>query len=385
MAGVSFDRTVENQEIIDLLKLTRNLVMKKKTLDVVTQRHHYPVMNQWFRDDRIQLEGSTMVEKIIVLDNDGTAQAQHVRPFQAIQPSVSDVTAKMTYPLRRLTGHWSIERNEVLACRGEAQLVNIQSVRRATMQAHIANTLEKRGFRAPTDSTDDLNPNGIPYYLPKISTTDAADTTKEAGGHNCHSITYDDGSSTTSTCLGIDASAEKYKLWRSWGGRWKHDNILDDFDAEDVERMISMHMDLHFEVPKNATEWASQEFDQYKAHTTKKLLLAFERYVGKNNDNLGADLGRWSGQTVVKGTPVQWTEELDSWVNADGNVSHTFLLLNHAYFNVAIMEGDYFRPTGPMNDVQTHDVFTNFEDLQYQFIITNRRYCGGRLDVEPMT
>jgi hypothetical protein len=387
MAGISFDRALESQDIIDLLKVTRNLFPDKykNTVQVITQRHHWPVLNQWFRDDRMDIQSGTMVENVVSFDNDGTARVRAVRPFQRIQPGVSDVTAKMTIPLRSITGDWSIEHHEVLANREPSRLVKLDAMRKAEMQASIANFLEQRGWKCPTDTSDDLNPYGIPYYLPKISTTDAADATKEAGGHNGQTITFDDGATTTTTCIGIDASQEKYKLWRSWCGRWANDDILNKFDDDDINRIVSMHMDLRFEVPSNATDWMQGQYDNYRAYTSKKLLLAFEARARQNNDSLGADLGRFSGQTVIKGTPVQWVEEIDTWVNSDSSPAYTLVLINHDYWKVLILDGDNFRESGPIrNGVEAHDVYTSFTDLTYQFAPFNRQRCGGRLDVEPM-
>ena len=108
MAGVSFDRALESQDIIDLLKCVRNNFPTKSTVDVLTQLHMYPAINKLMKANRVNLVGGTMIEESVILDNNGTAQAKFVRPYERITPATSDVAAKMSYPLRTLTGWWTI-------------------------------------------------------------------------------------------------------------------------------------------------------------------------------------------------------------------------------------------------------------------------------------
>ena len=386
MAGVSFDRALESQDVIDLLKCVHNNFPTKSTVDVLTELHMYPAINKLMKANRVNLVGGTMVEQTVILDNNGTAQARFVRPYERITPSTSDVAAKMSYPLRLLTGWWAISKDEILACRGPEALVNIRNKNKAVGQANMANLIEQRFWKCPDSSTDDVNWYGIPYYLPLISTTNAADATKEAGGHNGTTITYGDGNTTT-TCVGIDASVERYKLWRSYQARWYHDSPDADFsDPEDVNRVVDMKMQLRFETPANATEWTSGQFDDYQGYTTRKMLLRMNYAARVNNDSLGADLAKFAGQVVIGGVPVRWIEALDSFVNSDGDPAHPLYLINHSYLQMTAREGDYFVEDGPKDGgPEQHRVYTTLIDVTGMPATDNRRYLGGVISAEPMT
>jgi len=385
MPGVSFDRPVETQALIDLLKLTRDHYREdyKTTIDVLTDRHDWPVMNQWFRPDNVEMwPDGTMYKDVVFFDREGNATSRHVRPYTRDEVSISDAIGTITIPLRRLTDNWAIEKTEDLINSGPSRIFKIDSARKLQMQIGIARHLTERAFKAPASSTDDLNPYGIPYYLPPITTTQAAVDTQ---GHQGYTITYEDGTTTT-TCAGIDASDSDYNLWRSYNARWYHDDILNDFDDEDVQRIIRMLRHLRFRAPLNADAWRNGEYDFRQAYTSEDLLDAMEKKARQNNDSLQADLGKFSGQVVIKGVPLEWNEVIDTWTNSDGDASHTLLVVNHNYFKPVVLEGRLFAESEPKDGgIEYHDLIVTFTDLCYNYLCTNRRMAGGRIDVEPMT
>jgi len=388
MAGVSYDisSTIlsEQQAETDLLKLTREHYAEdyKSTSDVLTSRHNWEVINRWFAPGNVVMwtEGSTFTDTVF-FDRDGNVRTRHVRPWTRDQIDANNAIGKVTIPLRKLTDNWTIERTEKLLNKGAAQVFALDKDRKMQMQIGIAKTLEERAFKCPDSSSDDLYPYGVPYYLVPITTTQAAADTQD---HQGVTITFGDATTTT-TCAGIDASASDYSLYSSYNARWYHDDILNDFGEEDVKRIVRMLRRLKFDAPTNAEAWRKGTYDYQRFHTTEALIETMEERARANNDSLQADLGKFSGQVVVKGVGLTWNEEVDDWTNSDGNTSHTLLAVNSREFKPVVLEGDFFRESDPMIPTDYHNLIVTYTDLSYNFWCLNRRTAGGRIDMEPMT
>jgi len=388
MAGVSFDVSstmlAAEQAQIDLLKITREYYAEesKQTIDVLTSRHDWWATNQLFRPGNVKMwaGGKTFTDEVF-FDRDGNTRTRHVRPYTRDQVDANDAIGKVTIPLRQMTDNWVIERTEFNINTPGKQIFALDSSRKLQMQIGIAKTLEERTFKCPDSSTDDLYPYGIPYYLVPITTTQAAADTQD---HQGQTITYGDATTTT-TCAGIDASDSDFDLFRSYNARYYHDDILNDWGEEDVARVIKMLRRTKFTMPINAEAWKAGDYDYQRFQTTEDLIETMERAARANNDSLQADLGKFSGQVVIKGVGVQWNEEVDGWTNSDGNTSHTLLAVNLNEFKPVVLEGDFFRETGPLTPGDYHRLMVTHSDLCYNFWCCNRRTAGGRIDMEPMT
>jgi hypothetical protein len=128
---------------------------------------------------------------------------------------------------------------------------------------------------------------------------------------------------------------------------------------------------LNFQSPVFVQDSGSGAYRYLRLYTNETVLEALEDRARKNNDALGADVGRYAGATVIKNLPILWAEKLDA------DATNPLYAVNHTHFHPFVMEGDFFRETGPMNSRDQHDVFTTFVDLQFNYICTNRQKGGG--------
>jgi len=364
--GINLDPVVDSNDAFDVLKITLKNYPNRGELTVLQDRHTFPVMNRWFRDDRRVLTGGTAISEQIVIDENGSAKM--VKPREVHEGNTKDVTATLQLPWRGGQGDWDLETREVLMNSGSAKsftrLCSLIKVRRASADLSIANLLEKRGWLAPNSTADDKNPHGMPYWLVPITSAQVA---SDLGGD--HIGTNPVGYTDTA---GIDATAEKYKLWRSYNDVWSNDDSIT--TEEDVRKMTRMHRRLKFQVPMNARDWESEAFSDFQGYVTEARLEGFEERARANNESLGADLAKYCGQTVVKGTPMNWCEDLDD-VSTD-----PMYLINHRHWNVFMLEGDNFTETTTAPDRSQHRVLTTFVDFTFNFMTLNRRLCGGRID-----
>jgi hypothetical protein len=367
-----FDRDISGQQdAIDILKITQDAYPWRGELTVLQDRHDYPVMNRWFGQDKMVVMGGPSVSKDIMIDENGSAE--WVVPYQRTEPNVVDVMAKIIMPWRNVQAYYAIEVSEVLRNRGNSQkLVDILKVRRASAALSLAEQFEKKAWLAPTSTSDNLHPAGIPYWIVPITAAQVAAHLAASESYGAHQ-----GANPTgfSDCAGLDASTDKYHLWRNWNDIW--DGDVSNVTEADVQRIVRMHRHLQFRVPMNATDWASDTYSNYRAYCSEDRLDAFERKARSNNDSLGADLGKFSGAVVVKGTPIEWAEELDS------RTDDPFYMINHKKFRPIVQEGMFLKESDPLVDVSQHKVTVTYVDCELNFFCENRRSGGGVITTDP--
>lgn len=368
MAGINLDAAVDSQSVYDLLKVTLKNYPHKGKLTVLQERHAFPIMNRMFRSDRMFLRGGTAISEKLMIDENGAAKM--VQPFEEHEANVVDVMVTMELPWRQSQVDWSIEKGEILrngsgqfTGRSVVQIVDITKIRRASADLSMANMIEGLGWKAPTSTSDKKNPYGVFYHLPPITTGQVA------VGNSGHIAQNPSGFNDTA---GIDASDDANALWRSYVDLW--DNSTPTITDNDVRKLVRMHRNLRFQVPMNAKDWTSETFSDFQGYVSESRLEAFEEKARANNESLGADLAMFSGQVVIKGTPLSWVQELDD-VSTD-----PFVLLNHNHWNIFVLEGDNFVESVEPGGVRLHRVTTTFTDITWNMGTLNRRLCGGRMD-----
>lgn len=365
--GIDFDPTPDAQTLLDLLKISRKAYPWKGQLDVLQDLHEYPVMNQWFAKNKVQFQAGTAITHNVMIDDNGTFTM--TQPYKKDTTSVKDVMAKMEIPWRLSNAYYIIEYTEINRNRKPEQLVSILKERRAACELSIADGLESKAWLAPATTTDAEEPYGIPYHFPPITSAQVA--ASSGGDHIGQNPLAEDGNAFDDWC-GIDTSTSEYARVRSYCDVWT--NSSGQITEQDVQRIVKMHRHLRFRVPIIATQWQAEAFTNFQGYCGEDLLDAMDIKARANNDSLGADLGRYAGSVVVKGTPVSWVEKLDA------ETTYPFFFINHKHFFPFVMKGDYFREFGPYQHPDYHRVTRTDVDLQFNFGVRNRRLAGGRID-----
>jgi len=366
MPGINIDPVAVTQTPYDIVKVTLAHYPNRSKLTVLQELHDFPFMNRWMDPSRRRTASGIAIAEDVVIDGNGSAKM--VRPFETHVPNVNNVVAKLQVPWRGCQADWSLEKREILQNSGSqaklTQLNKIVKVRRAAADLDLANLLEGRAWQAPNSSSDDLNAHGVPYWLVPITSAQVA---ASAGGNHI-------GANPTgfSDVGGIDASASKYALWKSYADVW--DNNTPTCTENDVRKMVRMHRRLKFRTPKNARDWESDAYSDFQGYLSEARLEAFEEKARANNESLGADLGKFSGQTTVRGTPLSWVEAIDD-ISTD-----PLVLINHRHWHVFCLEGDILEETTVAPSTAQHRVVTTFVDLTFNIVTLNRRLAGGRID-----
>ncbi len=358
--GVDFTdpRELANDTLRDLLKTTLENHPWDGKFETLQKYHDYPICNLWFQQDRVVFDGGTSIVRNVQLAENGSAK--FTRPYEPASPTVADVQGRLRAQWVQATADYSISRQEVLRNRGKSRLIDLLAARRESALADLANLLEEYAWLAPASGGDDLHPMGIPYWLTPITAAQQAAGTYGHQGANPAGF---------SDCGGIDASDADNARWRSYNDAWHSTDGT--VAAEDVVRVTRMLRRLHFRSPLFIHDADSDPYRHVRLYANETILEGLEALARESNDQLGPDLGRFAGATVIKNIPVLWAEQLDT------DVTNPLYAINHAYFSPFVMDGDFFRETGPMNSRDQHDVFTTFVDLQFNFLCTNRQRAGG--------
>jgi len=349
---------VSNEALLDLLKTTQKNLPWDGGFEVLQKHQTYEVINRWFAEDRVESAGGTSIQRNVQITE--TGNAEFVRLYQPTDPNVSDVQAQIDVPWRQVQTHYSIDRRELLRNNGPAGYIKLVKSRRTDAMVDLANLLEERAWQSPPSSSDDLYPYGIAYWIVPITGAQVTAATSGFQGAN---------PSGFSSCGGIDASDSDYARWRSYNDVW--DSTDGTIADADVTKLCTMFRKLRFVSPITVEQLNTPPLSNLRCYASDTTLGSFEDYARENNDNLGTDVGRFAGATVFKNIPILYADYLDD------DASYPFYMINHNYFRPFVLEGDFFRETGPMNDRRQHDVFTTFVDLSFNFVCTNRQRAGG--------
>ena len=368
MVDFTDSRDLENDTLRDLLKTTMANKPWDGKFETLQKYHDYPICNNWFTKDKVTFDGGTRIERAVQVTESGTA---HFTDAYAVEsPAVADLQARIAVEWTQLTDNYSISRTEMSRNRGRAKLIDLVKTKRISAMENIANKLEERAWVSPTSSTDKLNPQGIPMWITPI-------VTSLTYGH-VGSLPYYSGGAAATSCGGIvpTVTDPDSSRWKNYADRWaaaaSFDGTITEDDITKVARMLRR---LRFRTPTFAKDLDNGSYKNLRLYCGEELIEAFENRARANNDSLGADVAKYAGRTLVKGFPLIWAEQLD--YSRGTNTTYPFYAINHAYFKPFVMEGDWFRETGPMNDRAQKDVFTTFVDLQFNFVCINRQRGGG--------
>jgi hypothetical protein len=353
---------ISNSDLIDLQRTTlENL--PNLDFEVALNSQQYNVVNEWFKSDKVQVESGTSIVRNIMLDNSGNAK--HVRLYQKTALNVGDTQSRITAPWVQVQSHYSIERREALRNRKPAMYIDLLKSRRLDGMLALADLLEGRAWVAPENSTDDLNPRGIPYWLSKLlpaAGSGFSATIDVAGAFSGRRVIFNDASVQTNDKGGLNPT--NLSKWRNWADNYTL------IDGDFVKRMRKAFHATNFKSPMLAKDLKEGPSSKFRIYMGLSNLTEFEDLTTKANENLGADLDKFHGITTFRRVPVLYTPQIDN--DADGVIYG----VNHAKFFPMVLDGDWMREGEPMMDVELHNVITTFIDGSYQYFATNIREAG---------
>lgn len=353
-------------QAIDLGKATLEN-FNQDQLEQTLKHNTYPVINQWFKQDKLELDGGDRVESHIQMRE--TGNAAQVRMYETDTPNVNNLNEKIYVEWTHAQTSFSYSTKEIAMNRGnKTRIYNLLKSRRDGAYKELADMIEELAWRTPTDSGDDRNPHGIFAWLCQAT----SDPSEGVGDFTAYTPNYWSDASSLYNAGGLSCSATTNPRWANYYE--DHGGKLDDTLLKRLRRSFRK---TKFQAPMYANQAIDPKsgFSKFRFYTNGTVLDALESFALKSDDSIGADLGKYAGAVIFKGVPFIYTDILDSakqYVYGDDPI----VGVNHEHFYPVCLKGEYFKVSDPMTKVGQHNVLTVYIDLTYAYICKNRRHAG---------
>ena len=352
---------VDIDDLADLIAITID-DLPKQYFEVGWDNQDYEFC-RIYQNERMEIDGGNKIERKVMLDESGNARYR--RLYDTDEPNVQDVLQTIEISWCLIGTNYSWDEFELLQNKNSAKgFIKLIKVRRTDGLWSLANKIEDRAWKTPTNSGDKLYPLGVPYYF---NVKDSTGAINSSSGFVGATIDYQDGSTGTS-CAGIDASSEA--KWRNYAAVYtKVDNAM-------LKAFRLAFMYTKFKAPLFVNDPAQKRNAAKRIYTDFNTCAELmdladqkdDRHSGK--DVLGNIKVDDTGLVYVNRLPVVPIPQLNS-------ASYTPLYcVNFQKFIPVVHDGYWMQEKKPMVDKGQHTTYTVFLDGAHNNLCTNRRESG---------
>lgn len=353
--GVNFNANLpdlDNETLRDLLKAAQEATPWGGKLETLQAYQDHPMVSH-ISAKRMEEQSGTSI--LFHVQNIGSGGTRAVLPYQEDEVNITDSLLRGRAEWAEYATNWGISLEEATMCRGASQIVDMVQARRTDMMMQMADTIEADAWTLPpTSGTPRIC--GIPYTIVPI-------TTGQTAGFN--------GGLPAGFTSVYGLSPTTYSRWKNYNDRWAAAaSFAGVVTASDVTKITRMLRKLNFRSPVFVQNANDTPFADMRMYCGNDLTDGLEERARKNNDNLGNDVARFAGDTVIKNLPVQCVPYLDN------DATYPLVAVNHAYYKFIVHSGWYLREKVQQSPKQ-HNVELTFVDFRGQFCCTNRQRVGG--------
>ena len=353
--------SVKQSDLTDLIALTIN-DLPKQTFEVEWDNQDYEFC-RIYQSERMVIDGGVQIERKVMLDH--TGNAKYRRAFQTDTPQIGNTMHTIKVPWTRIGTDYSWDEFEILQQKNSTKgFISLMKVRRTDGLWSLAELIEERAWQAPTSATDDLYPNGIPYYF-NVKT--AAGAVNASSGFVGATIDYQNGTTGT-ICAGIDASTEV--KWRNYAALYTaiNQSLLLAFRKAFVY--------TSFKSPTFIKDPMDKRVAPKRIYTDFDSAVALQDLADQRDDNhdskdlMGKLIVNDGALTYINRLPVVAISELNG---ADYTPLYT---VDFTKFIPYIHDGYWMKESEPQSDRGQHTTYTVFLDGAHNNLITSRRKSG---------
>ncbi len=262
-------------DIQDLVNLTRGDEGKGRLQNIAMQYTHYPLVGTMFGPDKLKIESGYRIERNLMTRLPDAAWMTGL--YGDDQIVAEDVTKKVIVEYRQAATGFMFDENEIAANQGEAKIYDLMKEKRAGADGAMIELLERKGWTAPSSSSDTLEFHGIPYWVVKNATTGF--TGGAASGHTLVG-NIDPSDVTTFKNYSVTyTNVDKADLFPKLRTAMRECDFKEVLDVESYRRMKK----------------------QYRLYVNQTTITAFETVGESQNENLGRDLAPYDGGLLSKG------------------------------------------------------------------------------------
>ena len=322
-----------------------------------------------YQSDRMVIEGGESITRFIQLTPGGNARYR--RAFDTDEPAITNKMFKINVPWSRIGTHYSWDKTELLKNRNNAvRIIDLIKSRRTSEMWGLANLIEERAWKTPTNSSDDLFPFGVPYYLNSMD----KDTTTD--GFVGQTVKFQD-QSTSNVCAGINANTNA--PWKSYAA------LYTAIDNNFLKTLRTAFVKTKFKVPQFITDPSDPRIATKRGYCDDDNIVRLMEMADQRDDNHTPDdlFGKVmikngeDGVTYINKVPFINITELNGITDPETtDVLSPFYVVDFSRF-IPYVQADYWMSEGdPQTQTGQHTVFTVFLDGMHQNLCTNRRRAG---------
>lgn len=364
---------VKNSDLTDLIATTLE-DLPEQYFEVTWDNNDYEFC-RIYQNERMDVDGGTSIKRKVMLDHSGNARYR--RLYDTDEPGVSDVMETIDVPWTQIGTHYSWDKLEILRNKSNAKgFIKLIKARRIDGLWSLANKIEERAWKTPTNSSDDLYPYGVPYYL------NAVDADSTTAGFVGKTIRYQDGSTGTS-CAGLDANTNS--RWKNYAATYNQ------VDNELLRAFRKAFMKTKFKAPLFINDPAQKRQGAKRVYTNADVATELQDLADQRDDrhtgkeilgNIRIDDG---GLVYLNRLPVIYISQLDDMTDPEtGDTMDPIYCVDFRKF-IPIVQEDYWLDEGePMTDRGQHTTFTVFLDGSHNNLCVNRREAGFVM-TKPLT
>jgi len=349
---------VKNSDLADLISVTLP-DLPDQEFEVEWTNQDYEAC-RIYQNERMEVDGGENIQRKVMLST--TGNARYRRLYDTDEPAVGDVMHTITVPWTTIGTNYSWDRQELLRNKNNAKgFIKLLKIRRVDGLTDLADLIEERFWKTPTNSSDTLYPYGVPYYINMLN--DGASTS----GFNGQTIRYQDGTTGTS-CAGIDASNES--RWRNYAAVYSAINNAFLKEARKAFIYTRFKAPLFVNDPANKKAAAKRWYASFNNVVELQDLADAKDDNHKGKDVLGNIKMDDTGLVYINRLPVVPIPQLN------GEDYGPIYCVDFSKFIPFTQSGYWMEETEAMNDRTQHTVFTVYLDGSHNNLVKSRRKCG---------
>lgn len=342
---------LQAQQLADLVATTLRELNKPSFVDISSdlQRH---TVNNFIRQNRVELQSGTGVQWSVMVNHNGSARNVGLGGQDEINRI--DTMTLATADWRNSVASYSFIGQEIAMNREPARIVNIVKQGRHACMVSLAELMEGNLWGPPVAFTDAVTPWGIKTWIVKNA-----------------SEGFNGGAPSGYTVIGLNPTT--YPRFKNY--TFPYTNVTpDDFIAKlDKAATFCDFMPAVEDFPNlvKGVDWGF--------FTNYAVIGALQQQLRAQNENLGADIDKYSGGVRFRRMPVTWVPKLEA------DTTGPFYGINYNTFKTIILDGWWLNQTDIAHYPGQHTTEAHFLDSTYQWCCYDRRanFVGSTGTSEP--
>lgn len=331
---------LQAENMADMVALTLRELGRGKWTDLTTDIQEFIIMPKILKKDKVKFDGGYGHQFQVQVNTNGNAR--NVGLYSEDVTNVGDTMKNATVPFRHTTNNWSFDEHEPSMNKGPAKIVDLVKTRRHASYVDLAEKMEQDGWGKPTDSSDDLTPWGIQYWITRNATAGFTALAPAGFGDKA----------------GLSPST--YARWRNWSAQY-----VSVTKTDLIDKMSEAADKTNFKAPIAQPSYSTG--DKWGCYCNWDTKRAFEKIGESQNENLGRDIDSMAGKMLFRSRPFQYVPYLDA------DTTDPIFMLNWGVFFPTILEGWNMKETGPIRAPRQHNVFDVFNDISWNLCCKDLR------------